>query len=33
MNDTGGSLKDYVNLNTDYSALNEDQLLRVLREH
>ena len=24
MNDTGGSLKDYVNLNTDYASLNED---------
>ena len=28
MNETGGSLEDYVKLNTDYSALNEDQLLR-----
>ena len=33
MNDTGGSLKDYVNLNTDYSALNEDQLLREYYEN
>ena len=28
MSETGGSLEDYVKLNTDYSALNEDQLLR-----
>jgi len=28
MNDTGGTLEDYVKLNTDYSSLNEDQLLR-----
>ena len=28
MNDTGGSLEDYVRLNTDYSQLNEDQLLK-----
>jgi len=28
MNDTGGTLEDYVRLNTDYSTLNEDQLLR-----
>lgn len=28
MNETGGSLEDYVQLNTDYSTLNEDQLLR-----
>ena len=28
MNETGGTLEDYVRLNTDYSALNEDQLLR-----
>tara|TARA_R100001198_G_C5237451_1_gene215138 strand:- start:12 stop:1148 length:1137 start_codon:yes stop_codon:yes gene_type:complete len=33
MNDTGGSLKDYVNLNTDYSSLNEDQLLREYYEN
>ena len=28
MNDTGGTLEDYVRLNTDYSQLNEDQLLK-----
>jgi hypothetical protein len=28
MNETNGSLEDYVRLNTDYSSLNEDQLLR-----
>ena len=28
MNDTGGSLDDYVKLNTDYSKLNEAQLIR-----
>tara|TARA_R100001460_G_scaffold487_1_gene2377 strand:- start:454 stop:1626 length:1173 start_codon:yes stop_codon:yes gene_type:complete len=28
INDTGGSLEDYVRLNTDYASLNEDQLLR-----
>jgi hypothetical protein len=28
MNDTGGTLEDYVRLNTDYSTLNENQLLR-----
>jgi len=28
MNETGGSLEDYVRLNTDYASLNEDQLLR-----
>lgn len=28
MNDTGGSLEDYVKLNTDYASLNEDQLLK-----
>ena len=33
MNDTGGSLKDYVNLSTDYSSLNEDQLLREYYEN
>ena len=27
INETGGSLQDYVKLNTDYDALNEDQLL------
>ena len=28
MNDTGGDIKDYVNLNTDYSKLDNDTLLR-----
>lgn len=28
INDTGGSLEDYVRLNTDYASLNEDQLLK-----
>ena len=28
INDTGGSLEDYVRLNTDYSQLSEDQLLK-----
>ena len=28
MNETGGSLQDYVRLNTDYSSLDENQLLR-----
>tara|TARA_R100001463_G_scaffold1192_5_gene5122 strand:- start:4465 stop:5628 length:1164 start_codon:yes stop_codon:yes gene_type:complete len=28
MNETGGSLEDYVRLNTDYSSLNENALLR-----
>jgi len=28
MNETGGTLEDYVKLNTDYSSLNEEQLLR-----
>ena len=28
MNDTGGTLEDYVKLNTDYASLDEDQLLR-----
>ena len=32
MNDTGGSLADYVKLNTDYSSLNENQLLREYYE-
>jgi hypothetical protein len=32
MNETGGSLEDYVKLNTDYSALNETQLLREFYE-
>ena len=28
MNETGGTLEDYVRLNTDYASLNEEQLLR-----
>ena len=32
MNDTGGSLEDYVKLNTDYSKLNEGQLIREFYE-
>ena len=32
INDTGGSLEDYVRLNTDYTSLNEDQLLREFYE-
>ena len=28
MNDTGGTLEDYVKLNTDYASLNEQQLLK-----
>jgi len=28
INETGGTLEDYVRLNTDYAALNEDALLR-----
>ena len=32
MQDTGGSLEDYVKLNTDYSSLNEKQLLREYYE-
>lgn len=32
MNDTGGTLQDYVKLNTDYSSLNENQLLREYYE-
>ena len=32
MNDTGGSLEDYVRLNTDYASLNETQLLREYYE-
>ena len=32
MNDTGGSLEDYVKLNTDYSKLNEAQLIREYYE-
>ena len=33
MNDTGGTLEDYVKLNTDYSQLNEQQLLREYYEN
>jgi len=32
MNDTGGTLSDYVKLNTDYSSLNETQLLKEYYE-
>ena len=32
MNETGGSLEDYVKLNTDYSSLDEGQLLREYYE-
>ena len=32
MGETGGSLEDYVRLNTDYASLNEDQLLREYYE-
>ena len=32
INETGGSLEDYVKLNTDYSKLNETQLLREYYE-
>jgi len=32
MNETGGSLEDYVKLNTDYASLNETQLLREYYE-
>ena len=32
MDETGGTLEDYVKLNTDYSSLNEDQLLREYYE-
>ena len=32
MDETGGSLEDYVKLNTDYASLNEDQLLREYYE-
>ena len=32
MNETGGSLDDYVKLNTDYSKLNEAQLIREFYE-
>mgnify|MGYP000683834325 CR=1 FL=1 len=33
MNETGGSLEDYVKLNTDYSTLSEKQLLREYYEN
>lgn len=33
MNETGGSLEDYVRLNQDYSKLNETQLLREYYEN
>lgn len=33
MNETGGSLEDYVRLNQDYSSLNENQLLREYYEN
>ena len=33
MNETGGSLEDYVKLNTDYASLNETQLLREFYEN
>jgi len=32
MNETGGTLEDYVKLNQDYSSLNEDQLLKEYYE-
>ncbi len=32
MNDTGGTLEDYVKLNTDYATLSETQLLREYYE-
>ena len=32
INETGGSLEDYVKLNTDYSTLNEAQLIREYYE-
>ncbi len=32
MSETGGTLEDYVRLNTDYASLNEDQLLREYYE-
>jgi len=32
MSETGGSLEDYVKLNTDYASLNEDRLLREYYE-
>ena len=33
MNETGGTLEDYVRLNQDYSKLNENQLLREYYEN
>jgi hypothetical protein len=33
INETGGSLEDYVKLNTDYASLNETQLLREYYEN
>jgi hypothetical protein len=33
MNETGGTLEDYVKLNTDYSSLNETQLIREYYEN
>ena len=33
MEETGGSLEDYVKLNTDYASLNETQLLREYYEN
>ncbi len=33
MNETGGTLEDYVKLNTDYSSLSEKQLLREYYEN
>ena len=33
INETGGSLEDYVKLNTDYASLNESQLLREYYEN
>ena len=32
INETGGTLEDYVKLNQDYSQLNETQLLREYYE-
>jgi len=32
MNETGGSLQDYVKLNTDYASLNDSQLIREYYE-
>ena len=33
MNETGGSLEDYVKLNQDYTQLNDNQLLREYYEN